>query len=217
MAMSLTIPNVSSLDPGVWKAKLPPDDLRFLGGSATRLGPVSVLLLLDAPSFDRTTSTLSFSPANARVLNLGSTNSAIILESRPLPEGTQQTAAVAHQLERAGGGDADFLSALPSSLRAFGTQLLTTVRASYPGALKFYPKSEKYVETPDNFWVIRIQARDESFRITVRGRPDDFLSSGSIEPKPDMTGYSAFKLSSPNQIGDFMKILEQIPKRGRRP
>jgi len=214
--MCLTIQNVSSLDPGVWKAKLPPDDLRFLGGSATRFGQVSVLLLLDVPSFDRATSTLSFSPATARVLNLGSTNSAIILESGSLPAGPQQAAVVAEQLEKAGGGDAEFLSALPSSLRAFGTQLLTTVRASYPGALKFFQKSGKYVETPDNFWVIRIQARDESFRITVRGRPDDFMPSSSIELKPDMTGYSAFKLSAPSQIGDFMKILEQIPKKGRR-
>ena len=217
MAISLTIPNVSSLDLGVWKAKLPPDDLRFLGGGATRLGPVSVLLLLDAPSFDRTTSTLSFSPANARVLNLGTTNSAIILESPTSPEVAQQTSAVARHIEQVGGGDAAFLAALPSSLRAFGTQLLTTVRASYPGALRFYPKSQKYVETPDNFWVIRIQNRDESFRITVRGRPDDFLPSGAIDLKTDMTGYTAFKLSSPSQIGDFMKILEQIPRKGRRP
>jgi len=216
VTMSLTIQHVSSLDPGVWKANLPPDDLRFLGGSATRLGPVSVLLLLDAPSFDRATSTLSFSPATARVLNLGSTNSAIILESRSLPAGTQDAAVVAERLEKAGGGDAEFLSALPSDLRAFGTQLLTTIRASYPGALKFFPKSKKYVETPDNFWVIRIQTRDESFRITVRGRPDDFLSTGSIELKADMTGYSAFKLSAPSQISDFMKILEQIPRKGRR-
>ena len=217
MSMSLTIANVNALDSGVWKAMLPPDDLRFLGGNATRLGPVSVLLLLDAPSFDRSTCTLSFSPANARVLNVGSTNSAIILESRTSSDGAQQAAVIAQQMERAGGGDAEFISALPSGLRAFGTQLLATVRANYPGALKFYPKSEKYVETPDNFWVIRIQARDESFRITVRGRPDDFLTAGTIDLKPDMTGYSAFKLSTASQIGDFMKILEQIPRKGRRP
>jgi hypothetical protein len=216
MAMSITIPNVSSLDPGVWKARLPPDDLRFLGATATRLGPVSVLLLLDAPSFNRTTSTLNFSPTNARVLNLGSTDSAIILESPTSPDGRQQIAHITEQLEQAAGGDAEFLSALPSSLRALGMQLLTTVRASYPGALKFYPKSEKYVETPDNFWVIRIQGRDESFRITVRGRPDDFIAPCTIDLKPDMTGYSAFKLSAPNQIGEFIKILEQVPKKGRR-
>lgn len=217
MAMSITIPNVSSLDAGVWKAKLPPDDLRFLGASATRLGPISVLLLLDTPSFDGTKSTLNFSPTNARVLNLGSTDSAIILESRTSPDGHRQIAHITEQLEQAAGGDAEFLSALPSNLRALGTQLLTTVRANYPGALKFFPKSEKYVETPDNFWVIRIQGRDESFRITVRGRPDDFVAPSTIDLKPDMTGYSAFKISAPTQIDDLMKILEQVPKKNRRP
>jgi hypothetical protein len=216
MAMSLTIPNVSPLDPGVWKAKLPPDDLRFLGGNATRLGPVSVLLLLDSASFDHASSTLSFSPTTARVLNLGSTDNAVILESFTTTQAAGANPPASVPVEHGVGGDADFLSALPSSLRAFGAQLLTTIRASYPGALKYFPKSEKYVETPDNFWVIRIQTRDESFRITVRGRPDDFLSTGSIELKPDMTGYSAFKLTAPSQISDFMKILEQIPRKGRR-
>src|SRR5213080_1075491 len=103
MAMSLTIPNVIVLDPGVWRAKLPPDDLRFLGGNATRLGPVSVLLLLDAASFDRTSSTLSFSPTNARVLNLGSTDSAVILESPTSTPYAQQAAPTAPQAEQAVG------------------------------------------------------------------------------------------------------------------
>lgn len=216
MAISLTIPNVSVLDSGVWKAKLSPDDLRFLGGNATRLGPVSVLLLLDDVSFDRASSQLSFNPAQARVLNLGSTDSAVILESRTQADGAQQTEPSGPQGEHVLGGDSDFLSALPSNLRAFGAQLLTTVRANYPGALKYFPKSGKYVETPDNFWTVRIQTRDESFRITVRGRPDDFLPPGTIQLSRDMTGYSSFKLSAPSQLTDFVKILQQVPKKGRR-
>jgi len=170
------------------------------------------LLLLDVAAFDNATKTLSFSPTNARVLNLGTSDSAIILESCQAPGSPNQTTAIVPQVPQYIAGDAEFLSALPSSLRDLGTQLLTKVRASYPGALKFYPKSGKYVETPDNFWVVRIQSRDESLRITIRGRPEDFGSSGSIQLKPDMTGYSAFKLSTPTQIGDFMKLMAQIPQ-----
>jgi hypothetical protein len=215
MAMSLTIPNVSALDPGVWKAKLPPDDLVFLGGNATRLGPVSVLLLLDSASFDHASSTLSFRPTNARLLNLGSTDSAVILESRTAAEANPNTTTVT-PTEHIVGGDADYLAALPSTLREFGTQLLTAVRSSFPGSLRFFSKSGKYVETPDNFWTIRIQGRDKSFRITVRGRPDDFLPSGTISLNPDMTGYSSLKLSTPGQLNDFIRILQQVPKKGRR-
>jgi hypothetical protein len=215
MTISLTIPNVSALDPGVWKAKLPPDDLRFLGGGATRLGPLSVLLILDSVSFDRASSTLSFSPANARVLNLGSTENALIVESRTSGEAHERPSTALPDLPAAG-GDADFIAALPSSLRSFGAELLMLVRESYPGALRFFPKSGKYVESPDNFWTVRIQTRDQSFRVTVRGRPEDFLTVGDIQLSPDMTGYSSFKLSAPSQLTDFMKILQQVPKKGRR-
>src|SRR5581483_7333100 len=115
-----------------------------------------------------------------------------------------------------GGGDAEFVAALPSNLSTFGKQLLGAVRATYPGALKYFPKSGKFVETPDNFWTVRIQSRDESFRITLRGRTDEFVSTGSLQLIPDMTGYSSLKLTSPAQISDFMKVLQQVPRKGRR-
>ena len=82
MAICLTISNVKVLQTGVWRAKLAPEDLYFFEGGATRLGPLSVLLLSNAASFDRATNTLSISWTFARVLNLGNTDDAIIVESR---------------------------------------------------------------------------------------------------------------------------------------
>jgi len=216
MALSLSVRNVNALADGVWRARLTPEDLQILAGQPTRVGPVSVLLLLDKPAFDRTTSTLSFSPSGARVLNLGGSDSAVIVESASTPDDINRSIPPAAVAEGRGGGDAEFIAALPSSLSTFGKQLLETVRATYPGALKYFPKSGKFVETPDNFWTVRIQSRDESFRVTLRGRPDEFVSTGSLQLVPDMTGYSSLKLTSPAQIADLMKILQQVPKKGRR-
>ena len=100
-------------------------------------------------------------------------------------------------------------------LSDFGRQLLSAVRASYPGTLRLAPKSGKFVETPDNFWTIRIQPRDESFRITLRGNPDDFSPTDGIRLVPDRTGYSSLKLTSSMQIADFIKLLQQVPRKGR--
>jgi len=177
---------------------------------------VSVLLLLDKPSFDRTRGTLSFSPSGARVLNLGGSDSAVIVESACTADDVNRSIPPATVAEVGGGGDAEFIAALPSNLSSFGKQLLGTVRATYPGALKYFPKSGKFVETPDNFWTVRIQSRDKSFRATLRGRPDEFVSTGSLQLIPDMTGYSSLKLTSPAQITDFMNVLRQVPKKGRR-
>lgn len=216
MTLSLSVRNVNAIADGVWQATLTPEDLQIMAGQPTRMGSVSVLLLLDSPTFDRTTKTLSFAPTRARVLNLGGTDSAVIVESASSPEDISRPIALAPVAERGGGRDAEFIAALPSSLSTFGKQLLGTVRAAYPGSLKYFPKSGKFVDTPDNFWTVRIQSRDESFRITLRGRPDEFSSTGSIQLIPDMTGYSSLKLKSPAQIADFMKVLQQVPKKGRR-
>jgi len=72
--------------------------------------------LSDAASCDRTTNTLGFSPTFAQVLNLGSTDDAIIAESRTTSEREVQRNSVIVQAEQRAGGDAEFLSALPSSL-----------------------------------------------------------------------------------------------------
>lgn len=77
----------------------------------------------------------------------------------------------------------------------------------------FYPRSGKYVETPDNFWTVRVQPRDRSFRFTVRGTPESFNARGVLKLKPDMTGYSSFKLKDETQIGELVDILKQTRRK----
>jgi hypothetical protein len=99
MAIGLSFPNVEALGTGVWKAKLDPEDLHLLGGGATRRGPLSVVLLSSRASFDCATNTLSISSAFARVLNLGSTDDAVIVESRAPSEDDMQNSLIASAAE----------------------------------------------------------------------------------------------------------------------
>jgi hypothetical protein len=212
MALSVSIRGVKSLDSGLWKARLAQAELQFLGSAGSRVGPLSVLLISDGASFDQATRTLSFNPGSAQLLNLGTSDEAIIVQSAPV-SGLRPAPQAGYPISRATVGDSRFLANLPTKMREFGKALLEAVRAQYPGELKFFERSGKYVETPDNFWTVRIQARDESFRITVRGKPDSFIGIHSLTIKPDMTGYSSFKLSSPKQIEEFMSVLSQVPKK----
>jgi hypothetical protein len=215
VALSVSIQGAKCLDPGLWKARLAQSELQFLGSADSRVGPLSVLLIFKCDSFDQATGTLSFNPSSARLLNLGTSEEAIIVESTA--NGSSGWAKTAIRPARqATIGDSRFLTDLPQKMLNFGTLLLQAVRTQYPGALKFYERSGKYVETPDNFWTVRIQTRDESFRITVRGKPESFSGLCSLTLKADMAGYSSFKVSSPEQIEEFMSVLRQVRKKDKR-
>src|SRR5262245_31847201 len=140
--MRLSIGSVLRIDDGLWRAKLAPSELQFLGGASLRIGPRSVLLLGEPATFDAKERTLSFDPAAARLLNAGHTEEALIVESSRREETTTPTSAPLGS--RA--GDARFLSQLPSNLRDLGTRLLTAVRSRFPGDLRYYERSGKYVE-----------------------------------------------------------------------
>jgi len=212
MGMIISVRDVQQLDVTVWKAQLSPQEIRFLGTKPFNYGNVSILLLAESPSFDKEKSILYFSPTNVHVLNLGSSPETIIVEANPTeticPE--NEFKAPTGSLNK---GDAHFMKELPTSLKQLGSAILHAVRADFPGELKLFPKSGKYVETPDNFWTIRPQGRDQSFRITVRGGPGNFDSPKSLVLRPDMTGYSSFKVSNSSQIGELVSILHQVRRK----
>jgi hypothetical protein len=212
--LSVSIRDVEPIDPGVWKVRLEPADVQFLGSTDSRVGPVSVVLLSQTAVFDKENFVLTFNPSGARLLNLGTTESALIIESAVQEHIGQDTKSALPPAPRAP-GDSFFLSTLSPELRDFGTALLQAVRSQFPGELKYYERSGKFVESPDNFWTVRIQSRDVSFRITVRGRPESFEKPSSLDLKPDMTGYTSLKLSSAGQIEDLIKVLRQVRKKRR--
>jgi hypothetical protein len=206
------IHDARQLDEGIWKARLSPSELRFFDGKAENIGPFSILLLAESPTFDRESHSLSFNPSKVKLLNAGTSDTTILIAAT-LGKPQQTVESKATQQVSAGSGDQKFLQSLPPHLKDFGVELLRQVRAVFPGDLAFYARSGKYVETPDNFWTIRPQPRDGSFRITVRGKPESFSNIGSLNIKPDMGSYSAFKVERPSQLEDLIRVLKQVRRK----
>ena len=211
MALIVQIHDARQLDEGIWKARLSPSEIRFLDPKAENAGPFSVLLLTENPAFDREGRSLSFNPSGVKLLNAGTSDTAILICA--VTSSSRPTVALMSTPGSTGSGDQKFLQSLPANLKGLGAELLRKVRSLFPGDLAYYPKSGKYVQAPDNFWTIRPQPRDGSFRITVRGRPETFADRCSLDIKPDMGSYSSFKVERPSQIDDLLSVLKQVRRK----
>jgi len=206
MALSFQVDGATALDQGIWRAHFSPAEVRMLGMSASNTGDRTVLLLNGIPKYDESESSLIFDPSKAKLLVSGSSDAAIFIATAlgdSIDVSSRQVAGRAN-------GDSAFLSSLPKNLSDLGRSLLDLVRSTYSGELKFYEKSGRYVESPDNFWTVKPQPRDVSFRITVRGAPESFKDVDSLDLKPDQSGYSSFKVSTESQFKAFSKLLGQI-------
>jgi hypothetical protein len=153
---------------------------------------------------------LEFDLETSTLLNLGSGSEVLFIHGaedvdiRRSPESTKRR-----------GGDQEFLESLttlPEISREVGTRLLMLVRAQLPGELRFHPNSKKFVETPDNYWVVRIQPRDKSFRIVVFGDEFRHPKYRSIKLVADMRSYSAFKLERLEQLADTIQAIKMAQK-----
>lgn len=212
MALMVQIRDARQLDDGIWKARLSPSEIRFLDPKAENVGPCSILLLNEAPAFDRESRALSFDPSAVKLLNAGTSDTAILIGAA-VAGPHQPVGSKTSPQTSTGSGDQKFLQSLPPNLKDLGVELLREVRAGFPGDLAFYPTSGKYVQAPDNFWTIRPQPRDQSFRITVRGRPETFSNAGSLHIKADMGSYSSFKIEGASQIEDLIRVLKQVRRK----
>lgn len=208
----LQISDVRELQEGYWATKLTPSEVQFLDRTGVDTEPLSILLLTESPTFDRERGTLSFRASAAHLSKAGTSDAAILVYT-PASAGTPAVTASESSAATGGTGDETFLRSLPPDLKDLGTALLREVRALFPGDLKFYPKSGKYIQAPDNFWTVRPQKRDRSFRITVRGAPETFTAVQSLELKDDMKGYSSLKVERASQIDDLVRILEQVRRK----
>jgi hypothetical protein len=211
MALMFHIEDATQLDENVWRAQLSPSELRLLDPRAETSGAITILLLSGEPRFDSEKKSLAFDPSKAKLLNAGTSAKAIVVGGAAANH-TVRDEKVSGK-SRVGSGDARFLNSLPRPLQDLGAKLLDAVRSKYPGELVFYESSGKYVQAPDNFWTVRPQPRDQSFRITVRGKPESFANTGTLVIKPDMGSYSSFKVDRPTQLQDFIRVLEQVRKK----
>jgi hypothetical protein len=211
MSFRITIENVSLVGSGVWRTSLEPSATRLFGPGASAHGALNVLLVSNAAQFNLTAKTLSFRDDEVCVLNIGASRDAIIVQdSSSSPAGSDQSSAAKFTSP---GGDKHFLNSLPPHLAGLGASLLREIRTHFVGDLVFHERSGKFVESPDNFWTVRIQPRDQSFRITVRGRPNSFSDTPSLELKDDMAGYSTFKIRDQKQVSDAIQIIREASNR----
>lgn len=213
MSLNVSLQNVRPLDVGLWKAEVPPHQLRMFGECRRTDGHRSILFV-DEPSFDITTATLSFSPEEAAVVSVGTTSEILVIDRRHTQEAAEKDAS--RPPAPAGQGDREFLrvvSDLPSPAREAAHQLLARVRAYAPGDLK---RGERlnFSETPDNFWYVVVQPRAGDLSITVRGAPNT-LPKTHLETKVDRPGYTRFKVAGPSDLDAAMVLIKS--SRRRRP
>lgn len=206
--MRVTIDKVTPGAKGVWTSSIEPQRLLKLGNPIRQWGCLSVVMV-SQPSFEN--HSLQFDLDSAILLNLGNSSEAILVDSRESKSvGTKLV--LQSNVHTHSSGDLRFvkeLSALSEPLRKLGEQLLGEIRQEFAGELVFHEKSGKFVESPDNFWVIRVQPRAQSLRIIVYGTPKKHGAKSTIELKDDMTGYSSFVINSQGQLREAIDIIRE--------
>lgn len=92
------------------------------------------------------------------------------------------------------------ISNLPE-LEDIGVALVQFAKSQFPH-LRFEANSQgRYVATPDNFVTFAVHwQRVKNITVTLRGNPDEFLHFDELELKPDMGGYSSFKVTEVCQL-----------------
>ena len=72
-------------------------------------------------------------------------------------------------------------------------------------------QTEQWILRPKNFVTFRIQPRDRSIRISLRGHPKEFLDLDEVKVKANMGGgaYSIFKLTSRDQLAAAAMHIRQ--------
>jgi hypothetical protein len=209
---------VQSAGHDIWLAKVPPHDIRGLGGGvAGQSKGVRSVLLIANPSFDPSTHRLEFERTDVTILNLGTSEDTVIVKSAgksaiAASEVGNHSAAVPHptpHISLAPGDEAFLLKVrqeMPKKMAAAAEWLLTSVRKHHPGELK-EGERRRFTDTPDNFWMILIQPRVENFYISVRGAPKKHTAK-QIDILPGRNpNYSAFYLRDDAHVQEALDIV----------
>ncbi|MBD2539527.1 hypothetical protein [Coleofasciculus sp. FACHB-SPT36] len=113
-------------------------------------------------------------------------------------------------------GDRKFLQelrCLPANTIETGQMLITRVRSEIysEGNLYYHSTSGRFVESPRNFWTIKIQPRAKTLRITVKGLPEEHDGNlvSRLNLKKDRARYSSFIIDEVNQIDDALKVIRK--------
>ena len=105
------------------------------------------------------------------------------------------------------------------SLANVGMALVEYAQSLFPGLSLRANSQGRYVASPENFVTFSIHyQRTSNITVTLRGNPDEFLSYPELPLKPDMNGYSSFKLTEVGQLAAasaHIRRAAEIFSRGR--
>lgn len=101
------------------------------------------------------------------------------------------------------------LQAGSSHLRDLALALLGRIRARFSGLLHYHKPSGRWVETPDNFWIVRLQEEDGTLRIIIRADARKLAVPSDITLTPDRPSYVAFKIRRMSQVSSAFSLIEQ--------
>lgn len=104
-------------------------------------------------------------------------------------------------------------------IKDVGTALVVFARSQFPG-LQFEENSQgRFVANPANFVTFSVHwQRAKNITVTLRGNPDEFLPFEELPLKPDMAGYSSFKLTEVRQLAAaafYIRRAAEIYQAGR--
>jgi hypothetical protein len=99
------------------------------------------------------------------------------------------------------------LAAVGGEIEQAGKKLLSSVRAVYAAPLKQQPTDKyRFSQTKDNFWSVRVQKRDKSLLVTLRGTVDK-IGPTSLKLEKDRAGFSRVKITSTKEADELAKLL----------
>jgi hypothetical protein len=208
MRITIDVTEMVSKSPPVWKATLPPEQVRQLSTPLGSFGGVSVILI-DDPEYQSARHQLAFPFGSARVLNLGASAESLIL-------GVRDETALSESARSGPGlslGDKSFLlalrsSSLPDNLKEAGQQLVAFVRDLDPAG-DLQHKGQRYVSFPDNWVTFQIQPQVREILVTYKGNVPNRLKPTSSARRP----YSGFKLLGLQDVEDAKRVLRGATRR----
>lgn len=210
MSLNISIQYEKKYSDNLYLCNLNQNDIRIFGTPRNNAGGQSVLFVKNL-ELDCTKSLLSFSPSDCTILNLGSQQETYIIK-------VSNSMNVAPNLEKTSyyktSGDEQFLREVKQDIPHLYSTTESLIREIRTITSGYFEKSSTgtYVHKDDNFIAFKIQARDKSFKVSVRGEPDRFRNI-PLDIKTDMNGYSRFKLNSPSQVSAVIQVIKKAKRK----
>ncbi|NTZ44050.1 hypothetical protein G7A66_13370 [Altererythrobacter sp. SALINAS58] len=210
---------MTQLAPSLWEADVAPSNVRQLGNPAGEIGAHSIVMI-DQPEFDAGEGEMRFAINAVRVLNLGSTDRAILIGAEASsqagatadcgPQNASGPASGEAPAVRLGLGDRQLLQKVqqfPEEMRQAAEGVIEHVRALDPTG-DFQRQNNRFVNRRDNFVAIEAQSQKKQLLINVRGKIETKLKTLST-----FNGYTAFKLATPSDLPAVLNAIDSATRK----